>query len=126
MKNDVLKINYNKEIDAVVLEWITAPISSEFREGLTQGLELLKSTKAKNWIGDVRNLGAIDPDDQKWSNEEWFPKVLASGLKKVGVIISDDIFNQMSIDEIMSKVESAGFASQYFDDIDKAAQWMKE
>jgi hypothetical protein len=125
MKNDILKINYNKEIDAVVLEWITAPISSEFREGLTQGLELLKSTNAKNWIGDVRNLGAIDPDDQKWSNEEWFPLALSNGLKKMGVIISDDIFNQMSVDEIMSKVEGAGFASQYFDDIDKATQWMK-
>jgi len=125
MKNDVLKITYNKEIDAVVLEWITAPISSEFRDGLNQGLELLKSTKAKNWIGDVRNLGAIDPDDQKWSNEEWFPQALSTGIKKMGVIISDDIFNQMSVEEIMSKVEGIGFVSQYFDDINKASQWMK-
>jgi hypothetical protein len=125
MKNDVVKITYNKDIDTVVLEWITTPSSAEFKEGLTSGLELLKETKARHWIGDVRKIGAIDPADQDWSNNEWFPQALATGLKKMGVIISDDVFNKMSVEEIMSKVESAGFESQYFDDINKAFQWMK-
>lgn len=78
----------------------------------------------QNWIGDCTNLGAIDEADQNWSNTEWFPKALGAGVKKMGVIVADDVFNQMSVDQIMSKVEAADFVSKYFPNVDQAKTWI--
>ncbi len=122
--NTVVTVFYDKAIDSVIFDWKQAPTSTEFREALNKGLEVVQSTHCKNWIGDCTNLGAIDDVDQNWSNTEWFPKALGAGISKMGVIVSDDVFNQMSVDQIMSNVESANFVSQYFPDKDKARNWI--
>jgi hypothetical protein len=122
--NSVVTVYFDKAIDSVIFDWKTAPTSNEFREALNTGLQVVQETKCKNWIGDCTNLGAIDEADQNWSNVEWFPKALVSGISKMGVIVADDVFNQMSVDQIMSKVESANFESQYFPTKEKARSWI--
>ena len=122
--NTVVTVTVNKDIDAVIFNWKTAPTSSEFRDALNKGLEVVQETNCKNWIGDCTNLGAIDENDQNWSNTEWFPKALGAGIKKMGVIVADDVFNQMSVDQIMSKVEAADFVSKYFPTVDQAKTWI--
>lgn len=129
MKNftsDYLDIHYHDDINTVHLEWKTTPDSNEFKAGLNKGLELVKEKKAPNWIGDVRQMGAITEEDQQWSNEDWFPRALHAGLKNMAVLVSDDIFNQMAVDEIMKKVPETELTQQYFDDIKKAKNWLKE
>jgi hypothetical protein len=124
-ENDVVRIFVNQEVGSVVVEWITSPTSAEFREVLVTGLDILKKNKLSRWVGDVRRLGAVAEEDQAWSNQEWFPEALSAGVNKMAVIISEDIFNQLSVEDIMNKVDTANFSTHYFSAPEEAMHWIK-
>jgi len=125
VSTDYLDIYFYEDIDTVHLAWLTGPTSTELKEGLNKGIEVVKLNKAKNWIGDVRQMGAITDQDQTWCNEDWFPRALHAGIKNMAVLISDDIFNQMAVDEIMTKIPEVNLNQQYFTDVEKAKEWLK-
>lgn len=124
-ETDYLTVHYNEEFNGVLMEWKTFTTSEELKAGLNKGLACINEKKLTKWLADVRELGAISEEDQKWSNEDWFPRALQSGIKRMAVIVSDDIFNQMTVEEIMLKVKAQDFISQYFDSVDKAKKWLK-
>lgn len=124
-KNDVVNISYDPN-GIIHYSWNTTPTSEEFRFALNKGLEVIKATKANKWVGDVRQLGAIDVSDQTWVNTEWFPSALQLGIKKMAVILGDDIFNQMSVEEIMNNVEGSDFVLRYFPGTEEAVKWLKD
>lgn len=127
METTTLKfVNINYEKGVVHLEWTTAPTSDELILGLYSRLELVKEKKATKWIGDVQKMGAINPSDQDWINQVWFPEFLQTGVKKMGIIVGNDIFNQLSVESIMSNVESIGFTSQYFPNTKEAQDWIQQ
>lgn len=121
----VAQISYDKQAKFIELHWTASPTSFELAEALNKALEVVETHHITNWLGDVRHMGAISPDDQTWINHEWFPKLLAAGIRKMAVIVGDDIFNQMSVETIMSRVDSIGFTSQYFPDTAPASLWLK-
>ncbi len=123
-QNSVASIVVNQTAGAVEIHWAQPPTSAEFREVLSKGLEIIQGNKLQRWIGDVRQLGAILDEDQKWSNEVWFPKAIEAGIKRMAVVIADDIFNQLSVEEIMSKVEAVDLTSHYFSAIEEAREWV--
>lgn len=119
-----LRVTYNEEMKAVFMEWQTYATSQELRKGLEKGLELIKLKNASKWFADVQALGIISEEDQQWSNEDWFPRAIAGGIRKMAVLVSSDIFNQMTVEEIMSKVPKINFVSQTFDDPNEAKKWL--
>lgn len=123
-EKDYLRIDYDQEENLITMNWKEAVVSEEFREGLNKGLECVEEHSIKHWLADVREMGALSNDDQEWSNNEWFPKIIKAGIKFMGVVISSDIFNQMTVDEIMTKVPQTDIVHRNFDNMDKAKEWL--
>ncbi len=121
-----LAIEFNETLPIVLMRWKTITTSNELHSGLEKGLQLIKEKNLNLWFADVQKLGAISEDDQLWSNEEWFPRAIAGGIKRMAIIVSSDIFNQMTGEEIMSNVPQIGFTSQFFKDETSALNWLKE
>ena len=117
-------ITIEKRTNTVIVSWKNSPINNEFKDVLNAGLEIVKEHKIKKWIGDCTYLGAVGQEDQQWSNNEWFPQIISLGVAKMGVIVSDDVFNQLSVEDIMNKVEGADLVSKYFSNVDDAVDWM--
>jgi len=120
-----LDIHHIEDGNIVLMEWKDAPDSDQLKEGLNNGLVCLKAQKAYKWIGDVRKMGAIYEEDQTWSNTVWFPSALQAGIRYMAVLVSKDVFNLLTVEEIMNKVESLNFESRYFDDVESAKEWLK-
>jgi len=121
-----LSIEFNETLQIVIMRWKTITTSQELRTGLNKGLQLVNEKKLNLWFADVQKLGAIAEEDQKWSNEDWFPRAIGAGIKKMAVIVSSDVFNQMTVEEIMSNAPQIGFTSQFFEDEATALSWLKE
>lgn len=119
-----LEISFDEKIPCVIMEWKEYATSEEFREGLDKGLELLKKQNTGNWLADLRKMDVIDPDDEKWSNEDWFPRALQEGVKKMALIPSEDVFNAMSVENIMNEVSGTGLVIHYFDKVEEAKNWL--
>jgi hypothetical protein len=119
-------VTYDAGKRTVILAWKKFAKGDDFKNALEAGLELVKKKGAKRWVGDCQNLGPIAPADQKWVNEDWFPRLLGTGMQRMAVIIPKSALSKMAVDQIMTKVEGTDFVSCNFGDFDEGASWVTE
>jgi len=48
------------------------------------------------WVGDVRHMGAIPEEAQRWLQHEFNPRALAAGLRVVSVVVAESIFGKIA------------------------------
>lgn len=77
-------------------------------------------------LTDTTHMGAINPDDQQWSITDWLDRALKAGYKRLAIILPDEIFTQLSVNDIISQVEGTNpVVIQYFKSIPEAKTWLK-
>ena len=54
-----LDIIWNESVPTVEMSWKEFAHGKDFRNGLTEGLDLLESKKSSNWLADLRQLGVV-------------------------------------------------------------------
>lgn len=123
---DHLTVKYEKDLDAVVMDWHSFAQGDVFRDGLDTGLELIQKEQAENWIADLREMGTVGDDDQEWSNNNWFPRALETSLTHMAIIKPESFVANMSVENIMEEVGEGELITHYFDNRAKAEQWLKE
>jgi hypothetical protein len=123
-----LKIVTDEEKQLIHLRWIGFSNSDQFREGLNFALDYVRKNKVKRWLANLRDMSIIKETDRDWTNNEWFPELAKTGLKKMAIIVSMDYLNQSSVTRIMNKAEQViHFQTENFNDMDRARDWlMKE
>ncbi len=79
----------------------------------------------KRWFADLREMGAILQNDEKWTMEDWFPRLGRTRIGRMAFVMSSDYFNQVSVDRIMS-VGTALMPLDvgYFGDMEEARSWL--
>jgi hypothetical protein len=87
---------------------------------------LVEKNKISKWVGDVRQMGAISLDDQDWINIQYYPPLLKEGIKHMGEIVGDDLFNQMSEEDIVSKVDGLEIVSKYSPKNNDVIHWISK
>ncbi|HKR06423.1 MAG TPA: STAS/SEC14 domain-containing protein [Bacteroidia bacterium] len=123
-----LKIVADDDKELIHLRWINFAQSDEFREGLNFALDYVRKNKIKRWLANLRDMSIIKEADRDWTNNEWFPEVAKTDLKRMAILVSLDFLNQSAVTRIMNKAEQViRFETEYFNDIDRAREWlMKE
>ncbi|HEY8936291.1 MAG TPA: hypothetical protein VIM65_13755 [Cyclobacteriaceae bacterium] len=122
-EKDFIAIGYDKTNHLIVLKWKIAPTSAEFREGLHSLLAAIEQFKTGKVIVDTTHLGTIHPDDQQWSVTEWTQKAMQAGYSKLAIIIPDDIFTQMSVEDAMNSTNNI-LPFAYFSNMTPAMEWI--
>jgi hypothetical protein len=120
-----LTIHWDEAHKCVVMEWKAFAKSAEFRRGLDKGLELLTNKKAARWLADMRKMGTIGVEDQKWSNEDWFPRAVRGGIRYMALVMPASALASMGVKNIMNTIGNIPIETQYFDSPDKARDWLK-
>ncbi len=59
-----------------------------------------------------------------WLSNTYMPSLVQKGLKACAVIIPSNVFAKLAVNDWDKKIN--GFASQNFDDLDKALAWLNE
>ncbi len=119
-----LTIHWDETIKCVIMQWKGFAQSNQLRTGLNKGLELIKQKKATYWLADLRNLKVISLEDQKWSNEDWFPRALATELRRMAIVEASSAVTQLGVKNIMSRVNGQDLEVHYFSDVEQAKQWL--
>src|ERR1041384_7310187 len=101
-----LKIIADDEKKLIHLRWINFAHSDEFREGLNFALDYVRKNKIKRWLANLRDMSIIKEGDQKWTNEEWFPELANTELKRMAILVSMDFLNQSAVTRMMNKAEN--------------------
>ena len=117
-------VNWDTISHAVHMEWQGWANSAEYREANDAIVTALMANRSSKLLGDSRNLKVIKKSDQDWSNQDWFPRVLAAGLKRMALVIPQSGLAKMNVDEILSKVPGTPLEVAYFATLDEARGWL--
>lgn len=121
-----LTIFYKPEDKLVHLKWKGFASTEQYREGLNFALEIVKEHDIENWLGDLKLMEIILPQDEDWATEIWYPLIAKTGLKKMGIVTSLDFLNNATVKRIVNSTsESTGFETRFFVDVEEARHWLK-
>jgi len=125
-KYDVIYVDEANRI--VKNEWSTDTIDMNWEEFKTELLtlkEIVVNNNTYGILGDTSGLRyGILPEQQDWIAQNYFPEVIAAGLKKYGIIVSTDLVTELSVEQTIDENQNAPFATQYFDNQEEAYQWL--
>lgn len=97
----------------------------EFRAGYSAILELCRRKRNSRYLADARNLAPISQADQRWLNEEWFPQILAAGVRSMAIVMPKSAVARLSARQILNKVNNITFVTNHFDDLEAARAWLR-
>ena len=97
--------------------------SAEFRSIMNEALVHAERLDVRRWFNDLREMEAILQKDEKWTMEDWFPRLARTNVARI--LMSADYFNQMSVDRIMNVGTALmPLAVGYFGDAEEARSWL--
>lgn len=120
------KVYYLEDIPCVCLEWNGFTQGRYFREACNAALQLLKEKQANKMLADNRRGKIVSLEDQRWLTDEWFTEAYNAGYRTSAVVESENLFNEVTVKNIVNQMEGGKFTAQYFQNIDKAKQWLKD
>jgi hypothetical protein len=120
-----LTVHWEEDAKTVRMEWKAYAKSEELRKGLNKGLELLTKRMTGRWLGDLRNIGVIGLADQKWSNEDWFPRAVKGGMRFMALVMPTSAISSMGVRNILNQLGDITIETRYFDNTDEALAWLK-
>ncbi len=126
-KEDYLCLYLDKNTATARAVWQGFLSGEILRNAIKQCMQLLAEEHPHYWLADNRKMKAIRQKDQEWLETELLPKLAASTLRRMATLISEDIFNQMAVENLLSKANDLiKFEHQYFTNEKTAAQWLHE
>ena len=119
-----LRIDWDESCRSVVMEWKGFVTGKAFREFVDKGLELLVQKRGCKWLADLSNMGVMSQDDQNWADIDWFPRAVKSGVKYMAMVRPQKVIPQMSVRNVLERVEDLEIETQYFTKKEDAIAWL--
>lgn len=119
-------IHWEDEDKSVRNEWKTPVDSAGFRQVLNTGVELVTLKRAQRWLADCTKQGPVAVEDTKWATEDWTPRVIAAGIKRLAFVMPKRASSAMSIMQFITGPSGEKMHTMNFDDITEARRWLRE
>ena len=121
------EIGFNQEKSLLEIVWKNTEQMEEVvykKEVLWQLDQILKFSPRNLLINTQSFVYTIVPRVQEWANQTILPKVLATGVLKIAIIVPADLFAQISIEQQMEDNPDALNLVRYFENENSAKQWL--
>ena len=123
-----LHLAFFAEQELIEMTWLSSTnemTQDEYKQESLKYLSFFLEFCPKNTIADTTNmLFPIVPELQEWTNEIITAPIIEKGLKKVAIIVSKELIAQLSVEQVMEEQEAIKLTTQYFDNKEKAKEWL--
>lgn len=123
-QGDAVEVYYDETLDSVVLEWEGFVSDDPFREAMDAAIELARERNAIKMLGDSREMGTLDQEDQEWSFTDWAPRAEEVGLEHLAVVYPESVVAAMSVDNVIEATEGDDIERTVTDSRDEAEAWL--
>ncbi len=128
--NDFLSIEYLSELEMLKTNWKQESLTMSDEDFITQMnhlIEYINIYKPPYFLANTTNMQyTIPPKLQEWNNNTLFPAFERAKLKKLAIIVSEDIFTRVSVEQIIDGNSEPAFATSYFDKELSGLDWLFE
>jgi len=129
LKEAYITIILEENTNSIVLDWIGAPTSDQFKQGKEYALQAIRERGINNLILNYQNLTAyLNLEIQVWTIHDWFDQVLTSSIKKIGVVTPSNIMAQIVVKSIFGgisqKTEGTEIDVNFFESDTSVSSWI--
>jgi hypothetical protein len=118
-----------KEYPHILLqEWKGFCMPKELKEGHQKVIDLVIEHHFTHLISVIVELEGSFDEVNEWFLKEFNPKMVALGMKYEAIIQSQNLFSQLSAEELVenSELKEIGYYMRLFDSIENALEWFGE
>lgn len=125
-ENEFISLYWDSTLQIVKAVWTekTATMhDEEFKTCIKAIWNGVGEYKPKGFVGDTRNfLFSIHPALQQWYGTN-IVGVFGNGTNRIGMIMSEHLIEQLSIEQTIEEDKTTGVITQYFDNEANAIKW---
>jgi hypothetical protein len=121
-----LSLSWDEAHKTVNADWTGFFNTVEFRDAATKLVEEIKARRAISSVCDIQKLEVVIRTDQLWIRDTWVPMALASGLKRIGVVVALHGVAKFAADAMIRLVGRTGIETRLFNSFDDARNWLDE
>lgn len=126
-ENDHIRLLYDEELQLGKSEWKGFAGSDDFRSIVLRSLACINDHQLTRWLSDRRRMRAIRQQDQDWVVEAFIPQLLESPLRRMASVVSEDIFNQMAMEQMLKRSGNLGSLTlREFNSEAEAMNWLSQ
>ena len=118
-------LTYEKEHNWIYLDWNGFLTVDLVKEGSEELLKLIKELKVSKVLVDNRKVSGPWQAANEWYEKDWNPRAVKEGLRNMAVIMSDNLFTQLSLQNF-EKITSGVYTVHIFNADAPARTWLKE
>ncbi len=125
-ETDAIRVSYDESLQLGVGEWKGFVSSNDMRATFVESMAFVTKHSITCWLSDRRKMKAIRQQDQQWMLDEIVPMMLKSKLRRIGTVVSEDIFNQMAMAQMLKRSgDLGGITLREFETPTTAMEWLK-
>lgn len=113
-------ISWNAGDRFLYIDWIGFQEEAALKSGGEKILEFMKEKECSKVLNDNTRVIGLWYHSVDWTSSDWFPRMIAAGLKHFAWICSDDVFTQLS----SRRAIPPGNIVRDFASYDDALQWL--
>lgn len=117
-------VGFDASARAVVMHWRGYGSSEGFRRANERVLAALAAAGAERILGEIEGLSRISPADQQWLSEDWIPRAVRAGLKRVALVTPAFDLDHAPV-LLVGEHVAPSLDLAYFDDVGSAGAWLK-
>lgn len=123
-ENNFIRIKYLPQKKYIEEVWKDFGEDEEIRIAKNKLTEMIKVTKSKSYLSDLKGFKGASPDSQLWVRDIWFPDAYNAGLRVIAFLVMEDAFANFSIETAISGEYAKKINLQKFKTYEDADEWL--
>lgn len=126
MKESYVEVSYVPSLNLVIAKWIGFLTIEDVTKGCTFVTALIRKHNIKVHLSDHRQLKVLSKDVQGYLTMQWFSEVERVGLRKIGVVVAEDIFAVATVSKVNKEAKVGNLTIDMFQSDEACLAWLQE
>ena len=126
MENDIYRVYFDEDNGFVIMHWNGYATSQQFRDGTELMLDTLTRHNSSKVLADIREMVLIGQDDQHWLENNFLPRAMMAGFKKIAIVRPTSYFNKVAVENLSYKIDKEKLTIYFCDNTHDAIQWLNK
>jgi hypothetical protein len=121
---DYAQVIHNAELGCLEVIFTGFITFDELKEVIDYEFKMFTHFKLKKCVVNLRDITVYPQGGQEYIKNIWFPWIVAHGVKAIAIVVPDDVFAQMSMQEAHS-ADAKPVTTKYFQKYTEALAWIR-
>ncbi|MBC8111521.1 MAG: hypothetical protein H7Y04_10710 [Verrucomicrobia bacterium] len=126
MDEKFVKIDYDATQKIVAAKWNGFLKLEDLQKGCKEINSQIKKEKLTKHLSDQTQLKVLVKEVQEYIGAVWFDEVEKLGLRKIAILVAEDIFAQAAVNKVNLNAQYKKLEINSFSSLDQCHTWLNE